>query len=283
MEVPRLLVDAGLVAFSTAAIFFIQKFFTKSRELERNITELKDTIKTFCADEKLHSDERKAIDVRLENAAGYLENQRELLIEVGKSQADSEDVLKTLIDKNTEYQRNTFELLEKVQKDQEELHNYFAVLDNELILKVSQIDTSITTIFQRWEQQLEPFITTSEKEHHVLEDDFETLKHSFQELADNICRELSQCNGRLATASESIAEHRDQYARDRRLFTPNHHRPYGRDTRSYRGLQRQAAYELRCGSHGHESRPPRRDYGPVRQEPHNRPLVDTAYEEDDEY
>ena len=104
MEVPRLLVDAGLVAFSTAAIFFIQKFFTKSRELERNITELKDTIKTFCADKKLHSDERKAIDVRLENAAGYLENQQELLIEVGKIQADSEDVLKTLIDKNTEYQ-----------------------------------------------------------------------------------------------------------------------------------------------------------------------------------
>ena len=283
MEVPRLLVDAGLMAFSTAAIFFLRKFFTKSRELEANIKELNDTVKTLRSDEESHSTERKALDTRFENATGYLETQRELLIEIGKSQADSEDALKTLIDRNAESQQDIHEVLQKVQKDQEELNNYFIVLDNELTLKVSQIDTTLTNIFTRWEHQLEPFITTSDKDHHNLQEDFDTIKHSFQELADNVCRELSQCNQRIASASESIAEHRDQYARDRRLFAPNHHRPYGRDTRSHRGLLRQAAYESRCGSHGHENRPPRRDYGPVRPEPQNRPLVDVMFEEDDDY
>ena len=283
MEVPRLLVDAGLVAFSTAAIFFLRKFFTKSRELEANIKELNETVKTLRSDEESHSTERKALDTRFENATGYLETQRELLIEIRKSQADSEDALKALIDRNAESQQGIHEVLQKVQKNQEELNNYFIVLDNELTLKVSQIDTTLTNIFTRWEHQLEPFITTSDKDHHNLQEDFDTIKHSFQELADNVCHELSQCNQRIASTSESIAEHRDQYARDRRLFAPNHHRPYGRDTRSHRGLLRQAAYESRCGSHGHENRTPRRDYGPVRQEPPNRPLVDVMFDEDDEY
>ena len=283
MEVPRLLVDAGLVAFSTAAIFFIRKFFTKSCELEANIKELNETVKTLRSDKESHSTERKLLDTRFENATGYLETQRELLIEIGKSQTDSEDALKSLIARNTEFRQDTHEVFEKIQKDQEELNNYFIVLDNELTLKVSQIDTTLTNIFTRWEHQLEPFITTSDKDHHNLQEDFDTLKHSFQELADNVCRELSQCNQRIASASESIAEHRDQYARDRRLFAPNHHRPYGRDTRSHRGLLRQAAYESRCGSHGHENRPSRRDFGPVRPEPHSRPLVDAMFEEDDEY
>ena len=84
MEVPRLLVDAGLVAFSTAAIFFLRKFFIKSRELEANIKELNETVKTLRSDEESYSTERKALDTRLENATGYLEIQRELLIEIGK-------------------------------------------------------------------------------------------------------------------------------------------------------------------------------------------------------
>ena len=267
MEVPRLLVDAGLVAFSTAAIFFIRKFFTKSRELEISIKELNDTVKTLRQDEESHSKERKVLDTRFEQATGYLEIQRELLIEIGQSLTNCEDALQTCINRSKETQQDVQEAFEKIQKDQEDLNSYFTNLDDELILKVGQVDTTLSDIFQRWEHQLEPFITASDADHNNLQQDFDRIKQSFQELADNVCRELSQCNQRIASASEAIAEHHDQYARDRRLFAPNHHRPFGRDTRSYRGLQRQAAYESRTGSHGHENRPPRRDYGPVRQEP----------------
>ena len=223
MEVPRLLVDAGLVAFSTAAIFFLRKFFIKSQELEANIKELNETVKTLRSDEESYSTERKALDTRLENATGYLEIQRELLIEIGKSQADYEDALQTLTDRNARTQQDTNEVLQKIQKNQEELNNYFIVLDNELCLKVGQVDTTLTNIFTRWEHQLEQFITTSDKDHHNLQENFDRIKQSFQELADNVCRELSQCNQQIASASESIAKHRDQYARDRRLFAPNHH------------------------------------------------------------
>ena len=181
MEVPRLLVDAGLVAFSTAAIFFLRKFFIKSRELKANIKELNETVKTLRSDEESHSSERKELDTRFEHATGYLEIQRDLLIEIGKSQADSEDALKTLINKNAESQQDINEVFQKIQKDQEELNNYFIVLDNELTLKVGQVDTTLTNIFTRWEHQLEPFITTSDRDNHNLQEDFVKIKQSFQE------------------------------------------------------------------------------------------------------
>ena len=235
------------------------------------------------SDEEVHSNERKALDTRFEQVTGHLETQRELIIEVGNSITNTEETLKTLVTSNEDSQYDTSDKYGKILRCHEQLNEYFSTLDDDLILKIGQLDTTVSNLLTKWEIQLEPFITTSDTDHHNLHEDFLKLKLSFQELADNVCRELSQCNQHIASASESIAEHRDQYARDRRLFTPNHHRPYGRDTRSQRGLLRQAAYESRCGSHGHENRPPRRDYGPVRQEPRNRPLVDSMFDEDDEY
>ena len=286
MEVPRLLVDAGLVAISTAAvffIFFIRRLFTKSCKLETGIKQLNETVNKLRSDGEVHSNERKALDTRFEQVTGYLEIQRELIIEVGKSITDTEESLKTLVTSNEESQHDTSDKYRKILKCHEQLNDYFSNLDEDLILKIGQVDTTLTNIFTKWECQLEPFITTSDTDHHNLWEDFVKLKQSFQELAENVCSELSKCNQRIASASESIAEHRDHYARDRRLFTLNHRRPYGRDTRSYRGLQRQIAYETRCGSHGHENRPPRRDCGAVRQELQNRPLADVMFDEDDEY
>ena len=283
MEVPRLLVDAGLVAISTAAIFLIRRFFTKSRELETSIKQLNDTVNKLRLDEEAQSNERKTLDTRFEQTVGHLETQRELIIEVGKSITDSEETLKTLVASNEEFQHDTSDKYRKILKCHEQLNDYFSNLDDDITPKIGQIDTTLTNIYQRWEHQLEPFITTSDADHNNLQQDFDRIKQSFQELADNVCRELSQCNQRIASASEAIAEHHDQYARDRRLFTPNHHRPFGRDTRSYRGLQRQAAYESRTGSHGHEVRPQRRDCGQVRQEPPKRPLVDVIFDDEDDY
>ena len=286
MEVPQLLADAGLVAISTAAvffIFFIRRFFIKSCKLETSIKQLDETVNKLRSDEEAHNNEHKALDTRFKQVTGHLETQHELIIEVGKSITDTEETLKTLVTNNEESQYDTSDKFRKILRCHEQLNEYFSNLDEDIITKIGQVDTTLTNIFTKWECQLEPFITTSNTDHHNLREDFVKLKLSFQELADNVCRELSECNQRIASASESIAEHRDQYARDRRLFTPNHHRPYGRDTRSQRGLLRQATYESRCGSHGHENHSPRRDYGPVRQEPQNRPLVGVMFDEDDEY
>ena len=283
MEVPRLLVDAGLVAISTAAVFFFRRFFIKSCKLETSIEQLTETVNKLRSEKEVHDNERKALDTRFEQATGHLEIQRELIIEVGKSIASTEDTLKTLVTSNEDSQYDTSDKYGKILRCHEQLNDYFSNLDDDLILKIGQLETTVSNLLTKWEIQLEPFITATDTDHHNLQEDFVKLKLSFQELADNVCRELSQCNQRIASTSESIAEHRDQYARDRRLFTPNQHRPYGRDTRSQRGLLRQATYESRCGSHGHENRSPRRDYGPVRQEPRNRPLVDTMFDEDDEY
>ena len=282
MEVPRLLVDAGLVAISTAAIFVLRRFFTKTRELETSIKQLNETVNKLRSEEEIHNNERKVLEDRYEYVTGHLETQRELLIEVGHSLTNTEETLKTLVTSNEDSQEDTKDKYQKILKCHEQLNFYFSNVDEELTLKVSQVDTTLTNIFTKWELQLEPFISTSYTDHDSLREDFVKLKQSFQELADNVCLELSQSNQKLAAASESIAEHRDQYARDRRSFPPNNRRPYGRDTRSYRGLQRQAAYESRTGSHGHENRPPRRDYGPVRQDPLMPPLEDAMYD-DDEY
>ena len=283
MEVPQLLVNAGLVAISTAAVFIIRRFFIKSCKLETTVEQLTETVNKLRSEEEARSNERKALDTRFEQVIGYWEIQRELIIELGKSVANTKDTLKTLITSNEDSQYDTSDKYEKILKCHEQLNHYFSNLDEEHILKIGQLDTTISNLLTKWELLLEPFITNSDTDHHNLQEDFEKLKLSFQELADNVCRELSECNQRITSASESIAEHRDQYAKDRRLFTPNHHRPYGRDTRSQRGLLRQAMYESRCGSHGHENRSPRRDYGPVRQEPQSRPPVSVMFEEDDEY
>ena len=52
MEVPRLLVDTGLVVISTAAIFVIRKFFLKTRELETSIKQLNETVNKLRSDEE---------------------------------------------------------------------------------------------------------------------------------------------------------------------------------------------------------------------------------------
>ena len=274
MEVPRLLVDAGLVAFSTAAIFVLRKIYHKCTELQTNIERLNETVKDSYSDEKENSLTYPVLSERLERIADTVIDQHELQLEEKDRQEDIQRAICALTNKVKENQQDINEALQKTQKNQEDLNNYFLILDNELTSKIEQIDDTLTKIFTRWEHQLEPFMGTSDKDHHNLQEDFVKIKESFQELADNVCRELSQCNQRLASMSEAIAEHRDHYARDRRQFIPNQHRPYGRDTRSQRGLLRQAAYESRCGSHGHEVRPQRRDCGPVRQEPSKRPLID---------
>ena len=280
MEVPRLLVDAGLVALLTVVIFLFRKFFDKCREFKTNIRELNETVRTLHSDEKNHSEARKTLESKLERVTEQLENQRELLIEVGNSEETTVNVLRALKSNNVEGHQD---IEASLKRNEQEIKDLYTILDNEIITKVDNIADIVSTLKTRWEIQLHPYMTISDKAHKHHNDNFIAVKESFQELADNVCRELSQCNQRLASMSEALAEHRDHYARDRRQFRPNHHRPYGRDTRSQRGLLRQAAYESRCGSHGHENRPPRRDCGPVRQEPPNRPLVDVIFDEDDEY
>ena len=283
MEVPRLLVDAGLVVISTAAIFVIRKFFLKIRELETSIKQLNETVNKLRSDEEIHSNERKVLDDRYEQVTGHLETQRELLIEVGHSLTNTEETLQTLVSSNEDSREDTCDKYQKILRCHEQLNCYFSNVDEDLTLKVNQVDTTLGNIIARWDQQLEPHIKTTDKAHRHNQECFVEVKESFQELADNICRELTVSNQRLAATAEAIAEHRDHYARDRRYLGPNYQRPYGRDTRSQRGLLRQASYETRCGSHGHEVRPQRRDCGQVRQEPSKRPLVDVIFDDEDEY
>ena len=102
MEVPRLLVDTGLVVISTAAIFVIRKFFLKTRELETSIKQLNETVNKLRSDEETHSNERKVLNDRYEQVTGHLETQRELLIEVGHSLTNTEETLQTLVSSNAD-------------------------------------------------------------------------------------------------------------------------------------------------------------------------------------
>ena len=283
MEVPRLLVDAGLVAFSTAAIFVIRKLFQKCRKLENNIETLNTTLNNVHADEKERSSTLAAINEKFDQINDTLTAQHDLQLDQGERQEDLQKSLYALTNKVNEQHDFTTEGIQKTLKAQEHLNDYFLVLDNDLAVKVEKIDNTLRTLFARWEHQLEPHIKTTDKAHWDNQERFVKVKESFQELADDVCRELSVSNQRLASTAEAIAEHRDHYARDRRHFSPNQHRPYGRDTRSQRGLLRQAAYESRCGSHGHEVRPQRRDCRQVRQEPPKRPLVDVIFDDEDDY
>ena len=232
MEVPRLLVDAGLVAFSTAAIFVLRKIYYTCTELQTNTKRLNKTVTDSYSDEKENSPTYQVISDKLERIADTVIDQHELQLEEKDQQEDIQKAIYALTNKIKEGQQDTSEALQKTQKNQEELNDYFLVLDNHLISQVGQIDETLTKIFTRWEHQLEPFMSTSDKAHHNHQEDFVKIKESFQELADNVCCELSLCNQRLASMSEALAEHRDHYARDRRQFIPNHHRPYGRNTRS---------------------------------------------------
>ena len=283
MEVPRLLVDAGLVAFSTVAIFVIRKFFQKCKRLENNIGTLNATLDTVHADEKERLSTLAAINEKFDQINDTLTTQHELQVEQGERQEDLQKSIYALTNRIKEQHEFTTEGIQKILKAQEHLNDYFLVLDNDVSTKVDKIDNTLRTLFARWEHQLEPHIKTADKAHRNHQEGFVEVKESFQELADNVCRELSVCNQRLASTAEAIAEHRDHYARDRRQFAPNYHRPYGRDTRSQQGLLRQAAYESQCGSHGHEVRPQRRDCGQVRQEPPKRPLVDVIFDDEDDY
>ena len=283
MEVPRLLVDAGLVAFSTAAIFIIRRLFHQCRRLENNIDSLNKTLNTTHTDEEKRGSTLAVISEKLEQITDTLTAQHDLQLEQGDRQEDLQKSVYALTNKVKEEEHYVAEAIQKTLKVQEHLNDYFMVLDNDLSTKVGQIDNTLKTLFARWEHQLEPHMNASDKAHQRHQENFTKVKESFQELADNVCRELSLCNQRLASTAEAIAEHRDHYAHDRRQFIPNQHRPYGRDTRSQRGLLRQAAYESRCGSHSHETRPQRRDCGPVRQEPPKRPLVDVIFDDEDDY
>ena len=224
-----------------------------------------------------------ATSEKLEQINETLTTQHELQLEQGDRQEDLQKAVYALTNKVKEEQQHVTDAIQKTLKAQEHLNDYFMLLENDLSTKVDQIDSTLKTLFARWEHQLEPHVSRSEKAHLRHQENFVQVKESFQELADNICHELSLCNQRLASTAEAIAEHRDHYARDRRQFPPNQHRPYGRDTRSQRGLLHQAAYESRCGSHGHEVRPQRRDCGQVRQEPSKRPLVDVIFDDEDDY
>ena len=283
MEVPRLLVDAGLVALSTVAIFVIRKLFHKCQRLETNIEVLNKTLNTAHTDEEERSLTLTATSEKLEQINDTLTAQHELQLEQGDRQEDLQKALFDLTNKVKEGQQDVAEAIQKTLKAQEHLNDYFMVLDNDLATKVDQINNTLKTLFARWEHQLEPHMNISDKAHQRHQESFVQVKESFQELADNVCRELSLCNQRLASTAEAIAKHRDHYARDRRQFVPNQHRPYGRDTHSQRGLLRQAAYESRCGSHGHKVRPQRRDCRPVRQEPPKRPLVDVIFDDKEDY
>ena len=283
MEVPRLLVDAGLVAILTAAIFIIRKLFQKCKSLEKNIEKLNTTLNNTRADEKERISTFVTINEKLDQLTDTLTAQNDLQLDQGERQEDLQKSLYALTNKVNEQHDFTTEGIQKTLKAQEHLSDYFLVLDNDIAAKIDKIDNTLRTLFARWERQLEPHIKITDKAHRDNQERFVEVKESFQELADNVCRELTVINQRQAAAAEAIAEHRDHYARDRRHFSPNQHRPYGRDTRSQRGLLRQAAYESRCGSHGHEVRPQRRDCGQVRQEPPKRPLVDVIFDDEDDY
>ena len=234
------------------------------------------------ADEKERFSTLAVINEKFDQINDTLTTQHDLQLDQGERQEDLQKSLYALTNKVNEQHDFTTEGIQKTLKAQEHLNDYFLVLDNDIGTKIDKIDNTLRTLFARWEHQLEPHIKTTDKAHRDNQECFVEVKESFQELADNICRELAVSNQRLASTAKAIAEHRDHYARDRRHFAPNHQRPYGRDTRSQRGLLRQAAYESRCGS-GHEVRPQRRDCGQVRQEPPKRPLVDVIFDDEDDY
>ena len=231
-------------------------FFRKCEELETNINKLSKTVAVSHSNEKEYSEtHQEEINDKFGQVIDLLADQHDLLIEQRDREKEIQQAIHALTNKVTESQQDIHTSLRKTQ---EEINDYFLILDNHTITKINQIDNTLTAIFTRWEHQLEPFMNTSDKAHQHHQENFVKVKESFQELADNACKELSLCNQRLASMSEALAEHRDHYARDRRNFHPNHHRPYGCDTRSMRGLMRQAAYESRCGSHSHEAHPPRK-------------------------
>ena len=46
-----------------------------------------------------------------------------------------------------------------------QLNCYFSNVDEDLTLKVNQVDTTLGNIIARWDQQLEPHIKTTDKAH----------------------------------------------------------------------------------------------------------------------
>ena len=183
MEVPRLLVDAGLVALSTAAIFVFRKFFRKCRELEVHIGELNKTVKTLHSDEKEQNSIHQVNSTTLEQTQDILTDQHELQIELGDRQEEIQKAIYALTNKVKESQQDTNDAVQKIRKAQEELNDYFLVLDNHLVTKAEQTDTTVMTIFTRWEHQLEPHMNTSDKAHQHHQESFKQVKESFQELA----------------------------------------------------------------------------------------------------
>ena len=184
MEVPRLLVDVGLMAFSTAAIFLLRKFFRKCGELETNINKLNKTVATSHSDEKEYGVNHQAINNKLEQITDILTDQHELLIEQKDSEEETQKAIYALTNKVKEGQQDIKTVL---QKTQEEINDFFLILDNHVITRIDQIDTTLTAVFTRWEHQLEPFMNTSDKAHQHHQENFEKVKESFQELADNVC------------------------------------------------------------------------------------------------
>ena len=194
MEVPRLLVDADLMVFSTAAIFVIRKFFHKCKRLENNIETLNTTLKTVHTDEKEGLSMLAVINEKFEQINDTLTAQQELQLEQGERQEDLQKSIYALIKRVKEQDEFTTEGIQKTLKAQEHLNDYFLVLDNDLSTKIDKIDNTLKTLFARWKHQLEPHIKTSDKAHRNHQEGFVEVKESFQELADNVCHELSVCN-----------------------------------------------------------------------------------------
>ena len=143
------------------------------------------------------------LEDRYEQVTGHLEIQRELLIEVGHSLTNTEETLKTLVSSNEDSREDTSDKYQKILRCHEQLNCYFSNVDEDLTLKVNQVDTTLGNIIAKWDQQLEPHIKTTDKAHRNNQECFAEVKESFQELADNICRELTVSKPKTSSNSRS--------------------------------------------------------------------------------
>ena len=260
--------DTGLLALLAASIFVLRKFFHKCKCLEDNITSLQSVIRKTEDDVEEKRRASLELDRKLDETLDSLSEQNNKL-------EDIQGAIGNLYDLTNNCHIKIKRAVEEIDTN---LTNLADILDKFSINKIGQIDIAIEDLRYHTKHELNPYMRKSD-EVNTLQKTHENI----QELADTISKEFTECHRKLAATSEALIEHRDQYARDRRHQFPNQHRPFGRDTRSVRGLQRQAEYYARCGSHGLEARPARRDYGPVRPDPDSRPLINAAYEDNFEY